>query len=208
MVTGLQLSNQQFQLFQGTGTTPKTSQDLWSIFNAVPPLSVNNFYDPSQANSFASDYGLILSSLVTGSDSDFQNCMGDFYGQWLTYFKTNVPSPFNASTVSDVFNTWVMINAPSQAGCVSALTKAFINPVLYATKIFAGANVSLKLQSVSKTILLQIAHYLPVNPDRAITSKVVNKKILYTLTANTSSPAGNPILIGVLLMPVNLLYWR
>ncbi len=142
MVAGLSLSNQQFQLFQGTGTTPKTSQDLWSIFNAVPPKSVNNFYDPSQANSFASDYGLILSSLVTGSDSDFQNCMGDFYGQWLTYFKANVPSPFNASTVSDVFNTWAMINAPGQAGCASALTKAFINPVLYATKIFAGANGS------------------------------------------------------------------
>ncbi|MEB0260572.1 MULTISPECIES: hypothetical protein [unclassified Mucilaginibacter] len=69
-------------------------------------------------------------------------------------------------------------------------------------------NVSLKLQSVSKTILLQIAHYFPVNPDGAITSKVVNKGIIYTLTANTSSPAGNPILIGVLLMPVNLLYSR
>ncbi|MET3981073.1 hypothetical protein ABIB62_003592 [Mucilaginibacter sp. UYP25] len=140
MVTGLQLSDQQFQLFQGTGTTPKTSQDLWSIFNAVPPKSINNFYDPSQANSFASDYNLILTSLVTGNDSDFQNCMGDYYGQWITYFKANVPSPFNAATVSTVFNTWAMINAPSQSGCVSALTKALINPVMYANTIFQGAN--------------------------------------------------------------------
>lgn len=142
LVSGLQLSNQQFQLFQGPATTPKTSLDLWAMFNAVPPNTFNNFYDPSQANNFASDYNLILTSLVTGSDNDFQTCMGDYYGQWMTYFKANVPSPFNASTVSDTFNNWAMVNAPGQASCVSALTKAMINPVMYANKIFAAANGS------------------------------------------------------------------
>jgi hypothetical protein len=141
-VTGLGLSPDQFQLYQGSAATAKTSQDMWNVLNAVPPNSVNNYYNPSQANSFSSDYNSILSALVTGGDSDFQNCMGDYYGQWLTYFNANPPSPFNASTVSDLFNAWTMMNAPGQAGCVSALTKAFVNPVMYAIKIFQAANGS------------------------------------------------------------------
>jgi hypothetical protein len=142
ITTGLGLSDQQFQLYQGPNATAKTSLDMWSVFNAVPPNAINNYYNPSQGNSFASDYNLILTSLVTGSDSDFQNCMGDYYSQWMTYFKANPPSPFNATTVSALFNNWAIMNAPGQAGCVAALTKAFINPVMYAISIFQAANGS------------------------------------------------------------------
>ena len=111
VVTGLGLSDQQFQLFQGPGTTPTTSQIMWNLFNAVPPNTVNSYYDPSQANNFASDYNLILTSLVAGNDSDFQNCMGDYYSQWMAYFQKNVPAPFNATTVSALFTQWAMVNA-------------------------------------------------------------------------------------------------
>ncbi|MET3981072.1 hypothetical protein ABIB62_003591 [Mucilaginibacter sp. UYP25] len=93
-----------------------------------------------------------------------------------------------------------------------AVRAPFINaarpPLLVCTALVVAdsINVCLELQSTSKTILVKIAHYLPVNPDKAITSNIVNKKVIYTLTANSSSPAGNPQLIGVLLLPANLLY--
>jgi len=129
MVTGLGLDPEQFQLYQGANSMMSTSQDMWNMFNAVPPKSINNYYNPSQTNNFSSDYRLILDSLVVTSDSDFQNCMGDFYGQWQDYFKANDPKTWDAQGVSDLFNSWAMRNAPSQASCVSGLTKIYNNPI-------------------------------------------------------------------------------
>jgi hypothetical protein len=47
MVDGLGLSPEEFQLYQGPNSMVTTSQDMWNIFDAVPPASVNNYYDPS-----------------------------------------------------------------------------------------------------------------------------------------------------------------
>ncbi|MGY4539016.1 hypothetical protein ACVW0P_003442 [Mucilaginibacter sp. UYNi724] len=106
-----------------------------------------------------------------------------------------------------------MYNKLLSPGLLAKAVRApFVNaarpPLLVCTALVVAdsINVCLRLQSTSKTILVKIAHYLPVNPDRAITSNIVNKKVIYTLTANSSSPAGNPQLIGVLLLPANLLY--
>lgn len=140
MVTGLGLSNAQFQLYQGPNTMVTTSQQMWNLFNAVPPTSVNNYYDPNQSNNFSMDYGLILSALKANSDSDFQSCMGDYYSMWLTYFQNNPPTTWDAAGVANVFNKWAMIYAPGQAGCVTALTKVFINPINIANTMFASAN--------------------------------------------------------------------
>ena len=140
LVTGLGLSDQEFQLYQGSNSVVKASQDMWNVFNAVPPTAVNNYNDPVQANNFTSDYNLILTALVTTPDTDFQSCMGDYYTQWNTYFAAHPPSPFNSPTVSDLFNQWAIMNAPSKASCVSALTKVFINPINIANNMFASAN--------------------------------------------------------------------
>jgi hypothetical protein len=144
LITGLGLSDQQFQLFQGPGSTPATSQIMWNLFNAVPPNTVNNYYGSSQANNFASDYDLILSALVTVSDSDFQNCMGDYYGQWQTDFKaayTADPTIIsNATALSKFFQGWAIVNAPSQASCVSGLTKTYINPISIANNMYDSAD--------------------------------------------------------------------
>jgi hypothetical protein len=142
VITGLGLSDQQFQLFQGPGSVASTSQIMWNLFNAVPPASLNNYYDPNQANNFASDYNLILTSLVACTDSSFQTCMGDYYMQWMTYFQKNVPTPFNAQTVTSLFTQWSMVYAPSCSNCASNLTKAMINPVNTAISSFQAANGS------------------------------------------------------------------
>ncbi len=140
MVTGLGLSNQQFQLYQGPNSMVTTSQQMWNMFNAVPPTSVNNYYDPNQSNNFSMDYGLILSALKANPDTDFQSCMGDYYTMWQTYFIANPPVTWDAAGVANVFNKWAMIYAPSKASCVTALTKIFINPINIAINMFAGAN--------------------------------------------------------------------
>lgn len=157
VVTGLQLSPDQFQLYQGPNSMASTSQDMWNIFSAVPPNSINNFYNPSQANNFASDYNLILNALTPGSDSSFQSCMGDYYSQWMTYVSANPPSPINATTLSQLFNNWAVINAPGQAGCVTALTKSFINPITYAINIFQAANGNYAFNETITTLKAALA---------------------------------------------------
>lgn len=143
VVTGLGLSPQQFQLFQGPGSTPATSQLMWNIFNAVPPNTINNYYDPSQANNFASDYDLILTALVTASDSDFQSCMGDNYGQWQDDFKAAYKADptiiSDAAALSKYFQGWAIVNAPNDSSCVSGLTKAYINPINIANNMYDSA---------------------------------------------------------------------
>ncbi len=139
MVTGLGLSNQSFQLYQGPNSMVTTSQQMWNIFNAVPPTAVNNYYDPTQANNFAPDYNNILVALVATSDTNFQTCMGDYYAQWQTYFQTHQPKTWDSKGISDLFTQWSMMFAPSKSGCVTALTKAFINPINTAQNMFAAA---------------------------------------------------------------------
>lgn len=140
MTTGLGLDPTQFQLYQGPNSLMSTSQEMWNMFNAVPPLSINNYYNPSQINNFSSDYDLILSALIPSSDSAFQNCMGDYYMQWKTYFDGHDPKTWDAQGVSDLFNSWAMRNAPGKAGCVTGLTNIYINPINIAVNKFASAN--------------------------------------------------------------------
>ena len=146
VVTGLGLNPQQFQLFQGPGSTPATSQLMWNILNAVPPNTINNYFDPNQANNLASDYDLILSALITSSDSDFQNCMGDYYGQWQTDFKAAYKADptiiNNAPALSKFFQGWAIVNAPNDSSCVSGLTKAYINPISIANNMYDSAGGS------------------------------------------------------------------
>lgn len=139
MVTGLGLDPQKFQLYQGPNTMMSNSQDMWNLFNAVPPKSINNYYDPNQTNNFSSDYNLILEALVPASDSSFQNCMGDYYGKWKAYFADHDPKTWDAQGISDLFTSWAMRNAPGQAGCVTGLTNIYINPINIAVNKFSSA---------------------------------------------------------------------
>lgn len=156
-VAGVGLDPNNFQLYQGTGATPATSQEMWNIFNVVPPKTLTNYYDPSQTNLFANQYNLILDALITASDSDFRNCMGDYFTDWQAYFKDNFPEDYSADSVTKVFNKWAAINAPSQASCVSGLTKTFINPVNMANLAFAQANQKYAWNKTVETLKSNLA---------------------------------------------------
>lgn len=145
-VTGLGLSPDQFQLYQGTESVMSTSPEMWAIFNAIPPKSINNYYNPSQNNQFTGNYDAILSSLKPASNSDFVDCMGDYYSAWSDYFteylKNNPLGPDvgkNVKTITSVFNNWAAVNAPGKAGCLNGLTKIYIDPINQANLKFATA---------------------------------------------------------------------
>jgi hypothetical protein len=52
-----------FQLFQGKGALGTSDQAIWNIYDAIPPLSINNLYNPSQFNNFSQNYGSMLNNL-------------------------------------------------------------------------------------------------------------------------------------------------
>jgi hypothetical protein len=56
------LSRRTFQLSQGNIVVGTDSASLWNIFDAVPPLSFEN-YNPARGNLFSNNYGAIISSL-------------------------------------------------------------------------------------------------------------------------------------------------
>ncbi|MES2279690.1 MAG: hypothetical protein V4592_26895 [Bacteroidota bacterium] len=161
------------------------------------PLSINNWgaIIVTRINvSVSCDFGrAIVFNARPYSVADPNNI---FLNNYVPWFK---PCVYKKITIQRLFGSAVL-NPLDMKASKPALQ------MCTALVVADSISVRLKLQSVSKTILLRIARFLPVNPDVAITSSMVNKELVYTLTANTSSPAGNPILIGVLLMPVNLFY--
>jgi len=110
VVTGCHLDPSTFQLFQGNAPLATTSEALWNIFDAVPPLSVNNFYNPSQANVFSTDYGAVIANLNPQNAASFQTAMGDYYAQWIAYLNTNPTIPQGG--ILALFQTWSQLHMP------------------------------------------------------------------------------------------------
>jgi len=156
IVTGLSLSPNNFQLFQGTESTGATSDWIWNILDAIPPKSINNYYNPSQTNNFSQDYQAVIAQLKPNTDNSFQMCMGDYYAGWLTYLQSDkCPDSIFTSPddMSAGFKKWAMINAPSQMNCSSSLIQSFYNDVVtIANTMFANAQNSGKAFAYNTTI--------------------------------------------------------
>ncbi|WP_281990575.1 hypothetical protein [Aquimarina aggregata] len=156
VVAGLSLSPKNFQLYQGTQSIGSTSEYIWKILDAIPPASVNNYYDPNQSNNFSQDYQAVIGNLKPISDNSFQNCMGDYYNEWMTYLKSaDAPADIfeSADKMSTAFKKWALINAPSQSGCVSSLISSFYNDIVtIANAMFASAQADDKGYAYNVTI--------------------------------------------------------
>jgi hypothetical protein len=74
----------------------------------VPPMSVTNFYNPSQANVFSSDYGAVVANLKPQNDTAFQSIMGDYYNNWMTYLGTNPTMPQGG--ILALFQNWAAMH--------------------------------------------------------------------------------------------------
>jgi hypothetical protein len=148
LIAGLSLDPQTFQLYQGSASLGTQSEWLWDILDAIPPESVNNYYNPIQANLFSQNYAAVIGQLLPISTNDFQNCMGDYYGIWNTYLHSmTLPLNFycDPKVMSQVFTSWATANAPIKINCVQNLIKMFFGDIVTkANVLYANATAQKK----------------------------------------------------------------
>lgn len=185
LVAGLQLSPENFQLYQGTTTTGPTSEWIWNILDEIPPKSVNNYFNPDTHANFSQDYAAVIGRLKLSGSQDFQNCMGDYYNDWLDYLKSD-KVPDNITEDPDVmtktFNKWAFANAPDQAGCATYLIQSFFNDVVeIANVMFAKARKAEKGYAYNVTIE-QLQNDLNQSPARSfsLNSKTAKSTVDHT----------------------------
>lgn len=109
-----------FQLVQGSAPLGTTSEMLWNVFDAVPPASVSNYFNPSQLNSFAADYGAVIANLKPQNAARFVSDMGDYYSAWLAYLKTSPTIP--AGGMIELFSNWANMNIPDPGQAQQCIT--------------------------------------------------------------------------------------
>ncbi|WP_437757219.1 hypothetical protein [Sorangium sp. So ce1389] len=107
-----QLDPSTFQLVQGNMPVGTTSEQLWSMFDAVPPRSVSTFYEPGQISSFSQNYVGVISALLAQGQLQLAADMGDYYTQWNDYKKTISPLPQDNAGWYKAFSTWASANLP------------------------------------------------------------------------------------------------
>lgn len=112
VVSGCKLDPATFQLVQGAAPLGTTSEQLWNIFDVVPPLSVSNYFNPSQNNVFSSDYGAVINNLIPQNSDRFQTDMGDYYSQWTAYLASTPTPAMPAGGMPELFKNWAAFHMP------------------------------------------------------------------------------------------------
>ena len=129
MVAGCGLNPMNFQLYQAHLPLGTLSEDLWNIFDAVPPLSIVHYYNPSDLNILSQNYGGVVNHLNPQNGDKFQTAMGDYYPQWTTYLKTNPKIPGGGMLA--LFQDWAQMNMPpDQAQTCYTLYAQLANDVI------------------------------------------------------------------------------
>src|SRR5215218_8845087 len=106
VVAACKLSSNTFQLFQGNAPLGDTSEGLWNVLNVVPPRSIDNLYNPSQASVFSSNYGGVVSNLRPQNSGAFEGAMGDYLDAWMVYKGGNPPPAMPAGGILELFKQW------------------------------------------------------------------------------------------------------
>lgn len=168
LTSGLHLDPSTFQLMQGNSVVGTLSETLWTIFDAVPPLSVNNFYDPSQFNSFSASYGAIINNLNQPGSNQFQNDMGDYYPAWSSFLnqQTSLPS----GGLMALFQTWSQIHMPAGQAmqCYTDLATIYQGPVYTAISMWVAAGGQLGNKAYTTTVE-QVTTKLAQAPSGSVT---------------------------------------
>ncbi len=133
IVSGCGFNPDNFQLVQGNTTVQGTSEELWKLFDAIPPLTTAQYYDPNAYNSFANTYGGVINNLIPDSD-EFRQAMGDYYAAWSDYKKTAV-IPDTATDIVQayivIFEKWAYGNMPEDKAqnCISLYIQLSHKPI-------------------------------------------------------------------------------
>ena len=118
-----------------------TDDQLWALFNTIPPPIRNNTLSMSGGNQFYSDYAGMLSQLTSTALTNFQSVAGVYYPLWQRYLGGLNPLPTPAA-LPNVFYTWATANAPSVANAGRAAYVVALNDPIFAAQT-AAANTSL-----------------------------------------------------------------
>lgn len=152
LTSALNLSPAAFQLVQGNSVVGTLSENLWSIFDAVPPLCVNNYYNPAQMNSFSSDYGSIINNLNQPGSNTFQNDMGDYYSAWSAFLTTQTTLPTGG--LPALFQTWSQLHMPAGLAmqCYTDLNAIYQGAVYSAISAWLTAGGSSAVKAYTTTV--------------------------------------------------------
>ncbi|MFJ1705519.1 hypothetical protein [Kitasatospora sp. NPDC088346] len=135
MCDGLQQSPDRFQILQpapplskGEGDTP-----LWTLFNNIPPLSLNQNYVASGGNQLFSDFSALMGALKPASSIDVKKDIGeDNFIAFTAYLGGLKPTP-PVAKYSEIFFSWAMQYAPDVAQIGAADYAAIVlDPILSA----------------------------------------------------------------------------
>ena len=182
LTSGLHLDPSTFQLVQGNSVVGSLSENLWSIFDAVPPLSVNNLYNPSQFNSFSANYGSIINNLNQPGSNQFQTDMGDYYAAWSNFLaqQTSLPS----GGLMALFQTWSQLHMPAGQAmqCYTDLANIYQGPVYTAITMWLNAGGSASGNKVYTTTVEQVKTQLSQAPSGTVgmNSKTESSDVSHT----------------------------
>ena len=102
-----------FQLVQGYSPVGTNMEWLWNILDAVPPLSVDSYYNPSQLSRFSQNYAGMLSALMPATNYKLQKDLGDtYYNAWTEYKGTLSPVPQGTLAWAKAFANWANAKLP------------------------------------------------------------------------------------------------
>ncbi|WP_457423934.1 hypothetical protein [Roseateles sp. P5_E7] len=153
VVTQLSLNDQQFQLAQGNIAVGATSQEIWALMDAIPPMSIVNNWTPGGVNTFSSEYGALLSRIQDTATGAFQAALGDYYTAWQTYLAKNPPTA--GQSIIAVYTAWAYSCGmpPDQANKTVGLFQAALNgPVTQANIAWYAAGGQTAIKAYNQTI--------------------------------------------------------
>lgn len=116
VVSGCGLDPTTFQLAQGFQQLGSTSEALWNMFDAIPPVSLSHYWNPAELSNFSSVYGGVINNLVPQNSNNFQRIMADYYGQWVAYLHTSPAPAMPTGGILELFNNWQQLNMPPGQG--------------------------------------------------------------------------------------------
>jgi hypothetical protein len=168
VVSGCGLDPTSFQLVQGSSPLVSTSEALWNIADAVPPLSVSHYFNPSQLNVFSADYGAVINNLKYQNAQAFQNDMGDYFAAWMTYQGTLTTLP--AGGLPAAFQTWANIHMPPDQAmqCYTDFLQIYQGVVPTAVQMWVAAG-GLKATKAYNATISQLQGMIPSAPSKSFT---------------------------------------
>ncbi len=134
LTQGLGLDQAHFQLAQGATALGTTDDAIWNILDSIPPVSVNNYFNPAQHNSLSTTYGAVINNLVPQGEAGMQTLLKNKFLSWTKFANdpANLPKPMPKTASGgldfvqaqkDQFQQWCLLNAIDTATMNNGITQ-------------------------------------------------------------------------------------